>query len=275
VFAGPCAVETRTQLLDTAHAVAGYGAVGCAPARSSRGTLPYSFQGTRWAGLELLADAREQTGRPVLTEVVDPRHVERVAEVADALQIGARNMQNFALLSEVGRAGRPLVLKRGFGVTVDELLCASEYILAEGNDQVILCERGIRTFEQSTRFTLDLPAVALLKHRTHLPIMVDPSHAVGIRALIEPVTLAAAAVGADALLIDVHICPSEALCDPDQALTPNARASPRGNRWPTSSSPLYEVAVLFRHGRRVSPRWLGPPKCTNVARERRCRHDSL
>ena len=221
VFAGPCAVESRGQLLDTADAVTGYGAAGLRGGAFKPRTAPYSFQGTKWAGLELLAEARARTGLPVLTEVVHPGHVARVYEVADAFQIGARNMQNFALLSEVGRTGLPVVLKRGFGATVDELLAASEYILAEGNDQVVLCERGIRTFERATRFTLDLPVVALLKQRTHLPVMVDPSHAVGIRTLIEPVALAAAAVGADALLIDVHVRPEEALCDADQALPPN------------------------------------------------------
>jgi 3-deoxy-7-phosphoheptulonate synthase len=221
VFAGPCAVENREQLLDTAEAVREHGAVGLRGGAFKPRTSPYSFQGTRWAGLDLLAEARTRTGLPILTEVVEPGHVERVAEVADGLQIGARNMQNFALLTEVGRTRRPVVLKRGFGATVEELLGAAEYILAEGNDQVVLCERGIRTFEPATRFTLDLSAVALLKQRTHLPVMVDPSHAVGIRELIGPVTLAAAAVGADALLIDVHVRPEEALCDGKQALRPD------------------------------------------------------
>jgi 3-deoxy-7-phosphoheptulonate synthase len=220
VFAGPCAVETRDQLLATAKVAADGGAVGLRGGAFKPRTSPYSFQGLRWAGLELLSEARAVTGLPVLTEVLDPRQVERFASVVDGFQIGTRNMQNFALLSEVGATGMPVVLKRGFGCTIDEMLAAAEYILSEGNDQLILCERGIRTFDHATRFTLDLSAVALLKQRSHLPVMVDPSHAVGIPALVEPMTLGAAAVGADALLIDVHIQPDEALCDGKQALRP-------------------------------------------------------
>ncbi|MGL5859162.1 MAG: 3-deoxy-7-phosphoheptulonate synthase, partial [Angustibacter sp.] len=178
-------------------------------------------QGLKWDGLDLLAQARERTGLPILTEVLDPRHVERVAAVADGLQIGARNMQNFELLTEAGRSGLPVVLKRGFGCTVDEVLAAAEYVLVQGNDQVILCERGIRTFEHATRFTLDISAVALMKQRSHLPVMVDPSHSVGIPSLVEPVSLAAVAAGADALLIDVHVAPEQALCDGKQALLPD------------------------------------------------------
>ncbi|MFN2496581.1 MAG: 3-deoxy-7-phosphoheptulonate synthase, partial [Pseudonocardiaceae bacterium] len=220
VFAGPCAVENREQMLATATSVAQHGAVGLRGGAFKPRTSPYSFQGLKWAGLELLAEARAHTGLPVVTEVVEPGHVERVAAVSDALQIGARNTQNFSLLTAAGRSGMPIVLKRGFGVTVDELLTASEYILAEGNEKVVLCERGIRTFETATRFTLDLSAVALLKQRTHLPVMVDPSHAAGIPALVEPLTLGAVAVGADALLIDVHVLPEQALCDGKQALRP-------------------------------------------------------
>ncbi|PPK65670.1 3-deoxy-7-phosphoheptulonate synthase [Actinokineospora auranticolor] len=221
VFAGPCAVENRQQLLDCADVAEHYGAVGLRGGAFKPRTSPYSFQGLKWAGLELLAEARAHTGLPILTEVLDPRHVERVAATADGLQIGARNMQNFELLSEAGKSGRPVVLKRGFGCTVDETLAAAEYILAQGNDQVILCERGIRTFEHATRFTLDISAVALMKQRSHLPVMVDPSHSVGIPALVEPVSLAAAAAGADALLIDVHVAPEQALCDGKQALLPD------------------------------------------------------
>jgi 3-deoxy-7-phosphoheptulonate synthase len=221
VFAGPCAVENREQMLGTAVAAAGAGAVGLRGGAFKPRTSPYSFQGLKWAGLDLLAKARSATGLPILTEIVDPRHVKRFAEVVDGFQIGARNMQNFALLSEVGAAGLPVVLKRGFGCTIDELLAASEYILAQGNDQLVLCERGIRTFDQSTRFTLDLSAVALLKQRSHLPVMVDPSHAVGQRSLVEPMALGAAAVGADALLIDIHVAPDLSLCDRDQALAPD------------------------------------------------------
>lgn len=221
VFAGPCAVENREQLLSTAKIAADGGAVGLRGGAFKPRTSPYSFQGLRWAGLELLIEARALTGLPILTEVLDPRHVERFAETVDGFQIGTRNMQNFALLSEVGATGMPVVLKRGFGCTIDEFLAAAEYVLSTGNDQLILCERGIRTFDNATRFTLDLSAVALLKQRSHLPVMVDPSHAVGIPALVEPMTLGAAAVGADALLIDVHVRPDEALCDGKQALRPD------------------------------------------------------
>jgi 3-deoxy-7-phosphoheptulonate synthase len=221
VFAGPCAVETREQLLATASVAGEAGAVGLRGGAFKPRTSPYSFQGLQWAGLDLLVEARAVTGLPILTEVVDPRHVDRFAEAVDGFQIGTRNMQNFALLSAVGATGKPVVLKRGFGCTIDEALAAGEYILAEGNDQLILCERGIRTFDHATRFTLDLSAVALIKQRSHLPVMVDPSHAVGIPSLVEPMTLAAAAVGADALLIDIHVRPDEALCDGKQALRPS------------------------------------------------------
>lgn len=220
VVAGPCAVESREQVLATATAVAQYGAVALRGGAFKPRTSPYSFQGLCWEGLDLLAEARSLTGLPVVTEVVEPGHVERVGAVADALQIGARNMQNFSLLREVGRSGMPVILKRGFGTTVDELLSASEYVLTQGNDQIVLCERGIRTFEPSQRFTLDLGSVALIKQRTYLPVMVDPSHALGIRELVEPLALGAAAVGADALLIDVHTEPRTALCDGAQALLP-------------------------------------------------------
>lgn len=220
VFAGPCAVESRQQMLATAAVAEQYGAVGLRGGAFKPRTSPYSFQGLEWAGLELLAEARSSTGLPILTEVVNPSHVGRVAAVADGLQVGARNMQNFELLREVGGAGKPVVLKRGFGCTVDETLAAAEYILSQGNDQVVLCERGIRTFEHATRFTVDISAVALMKQRSHLPVMVDPSHSVGIPSLVEPVSLAAIAAGADALLIDVHVAPEEALCDGKQALLP-------------------------------------------------------
>jgi 3-deoxy-7-phosphoheptulonate synthase len=220
VFAGPCAVEDKEQLLATAAVVAEGGAVGLRGGAFKPRTSPYSFQGLGWAGLDLLAEARAETGLPILTEVVDPRHVERFIGVADGFQIGTRNMQNFTLLREVGRSGLPVVLKRGFGCTVAELLAAAEYVLAEGNDRLVLCERGIRTFDQATRFTLDLSAVALLKQRSHLPVMVDPSHGTGIPSLVEPMALGAVAVGADALLIDVHVRPDAALCDGKQALPP-------------------------------------------------------
>jgi 3-deoxy-7-phosphoheptulonate synthase len=220
VFAGPCAVESREQVDEIAAAVARYGAVGLRGGAFKPRTSPYSFQGLRWAGLDMLAETRRAVGLPVVTEVVDVRHVERIAKVADALQVGARNMQNFELLKEVGLVGVPVVLKRGFGATVEEFLAAAEYVLAAGNDQVVLCERGIRTFEPATRFTLDISAVALLKQLTHLPVMVDPSHSTGIPSLVEPVALAAVAAGADALLIDVHTRPEQALCDGNQAILP-------------------------------------------------------
>jgi 3-deoxy-7-phosphoheptulonate synthase len=220
VIAGPCAVETPEHMLDTAAVVAEHGAVGLRGGVFKPRTSPHSFQGLKWDGLNLLVEARERTGLPFVTEVVEPEHVKRLAEVVDGFQIGARNMQNFALLTAVAQSGLPVVLKRGFGCTVEETLAASEYLLLEGNDQVMLCERGIRTFEPSARFTLDLTAVALWKQRTHLPVMVDPSHSGGRPELVEPLSLAAIAAGADALLIDVHVQPEQAWCDGNQALRP-------------------------------------------------------
>jgi 3-deoxy-7-phosphoheptulonate synthase len=220
VIAGPCAVETPEQMLATAAAVAEHGAVGLRGGVFKPRTSPHSFQGLQWHGLDLLVQARERTGLPFITEVVEPEHVKRLAEVVDGFQIGARNMQNFALLTAVGQSGVPVVLKRGFGCTVDEALAAVEYLLLEGNDQVVLCERGIRTFEPSARFTLDLSAVALWKQHTHLPVMVDPSHSGGRPELVAPLSLAGVAAGADALLIDVHVQPEKALCDGNQALRP-------------------------------------------------------
>jgi 3-deoxy-7-phosphoheptulonate synthase len=220
VIAGPCAVETPEQLMATAAVVAEHGAVGLRGGVFKPRTSPHSFQGLKWNGLDLLVAARERTGLPFITEVVEPEHVKRLAEVVDGFQIGARNMQNFALLTAVGQSGVPVVLKRGFGCTVEETLAAGEYLLLEGNDQVVLCERGIRTFEPSARFTLDLSAVALWKQRTHLPVMVDPSHSGGRPELVEPLALAGIAAGADALLIDVHVQPEQALCDGNQALRP-------------------------------------------------------
>jgi 3-deoxy-7-phosphoheptulonate synthase len=220
VIAGPCAVETPEQTMATAAAVAAHGAVGLRGGVFKPRTSPHSFQGLQWDGLDLLAEAREQTGLLVVTEVIDPEHVKRLSSVVDALQIGARNMQNFALLTAAGQSGLPVVLKRGFGCTVEETVAAAEYLLLEGNDQVVLCERGIRTFEPSARFTLDLTAVALWKQRTHLPVIVDPSHSGGHPELVEPLSLAAIAVGADALIVDVHIQPEQALCDGAQAIRP-------------------------------------------------------
>lgn len=181
-------------------------------------TSPYAFQGLGVEGLELLAEARQQTGLPIVTELMDVRDLESVLAVADLIQVGARNMQNYGLLTELGRAGRPVLLKRGLSATLEELVMAAEYIMKEGNQQVILCERGIRTFETAYRFTLDLAAIPVLKEMTHLPVVVDPSHAAGRRALVQPLSLAAAAVGADGLIVEVHPEPEEAICDGPQAL---------------------------------------------------------
>jgi 3-deoxy-7-phosphoheptulonate synthase len=217
-IAGPCAVESRDMLLETALAVRDAGAQLLRGGAYKPRTSPYSFQGMRSEGLALLGEAKTLTGLPIVTEVTDVRDVDLILGVADVLQIGARNMQNFALLTEVGRAGAPVLLKRGPSATLDELLMAAEYILKEGNTQVILCERGIRTFETSYRFTLDLGAVPALKERTELPVIVDPSHAAGRRSLVEPLSLAAAAAGADGMIVEVHPRPEEAVCDGPQAL---------------------------------------------------------
>src|SRR5206468_2492117 len=199
-------------------------AVNAAGAQLLRGgaykprTSPYSFQGLGEGGLRLLAEAREVTGMPVVTELMDVRDLEPILEVADVIQIGARNMQNYTLLAEIGRAGRPVVLKRGLSATLEELLMAAEYVLKEGNENVILCERGIRTFETAYRFTLDLMAVPALRELTHLPVIVDPSHAAGRRDWVKPMSLAAAAAGADGVLVEVHNEPEEAICDGPQAV---------------------------------------------------------
>jgi 3-deoxy-7-phosphoheptulonate synthase len=220
VIAGPCAVEDRDTLLAIAAAVKAGGARMLRGGAFKPRTSPYAFQGLGRAGLELLAEAREATGLPVVTEVLDTRDVELVAEFADMLQIGSRSMHNFALLHEVGRTRVPVLLKRGMSATLDELLTAAEYVLAGGNENVVLCERGIRTFERNSRNTLDLTAVPLLKERTHLPVIVDPSHAGGRRSLVRPLTLAAVAAGADGVLVDVHVRPESALCDGLQAIEP-------------------------------------------------------
>jgi 3-deoxy-7-phosphoheptulonate synthase len=181
-------------------------------------TSPYAFQGLGTEGLRLLAEAKEQTGLPIVTELMDARDLEPVLEVADVIQIGARNMQNYALLSEVGRSTTPVLIKRGLSSTLEELLMAAEYVLKEGNPNVLLCERGIRTFETAYRFTLDLTAVPVLKELSHLPVVVDPSHAAGRRSLVEPLSLAAAAAGADGIIVEVHPEPDEAICDGPQQL---------------------------------------------------------
>jgi 3-deoxy-7-phosphoheptulonate synthase len=218
IIAGPCAVESREQLLETAVAVAEAGGTLLRGGAYKPRTSPYAFQGLGAEGLALLAEAKAQTGLPVVTEVMDPREIDNVLSVADVLQVGSRNMQNYPLLIEAGRSGRPVLLKRGLSSTIDELLSSAEYVLKEGNESVILCERGIRTFETAYRFTLDLAAVPALKERTALPVIVDPSHAAGRRELVAPLSLAAAAAGADGLLVEVHPRPEEAICDGPQAL---------------------------------------------------------
>ncbi|MBK7874431.1 MAG: bifunctional 3-deoxy-7-phosphoheptulonate synthase/chorismate mutase [Planctomycetes bacterium] len=219
VIAGPCAVENRAQMLDAAAMAKAGGASMLRGGAFKPRTSPYAFQGLGFAGLELLVEAGHAYELPVVTEVLRPEDVEKVAETADMLQIGARNMQNFSLLREVGRARRPVLLKRGMSATIEELLLAAEYVMAGGNNRVVLCERGIRTFETATRNTLDISAIPVLRARTHLPVIVDPSHAAGVRDLVVPLALAAAAVGADGVIIEAHPRPGEALCDKDQALT--------------------------------------------------------
>src|SRR5437764_8632172 len=216
LIAGPCTVETRDQVLDTARAVKEAGASMFRGGAYKPRTSPYTFQGLGQEGLRLLAEAKEETGLPVVTECMDARDLEAVLDVADVVQLGARNMQNYPLLTEVGRAGRPVLLKRGLSATLEELLMAAEYILKEGNEAVMLCERGIRTFETAHRFTLDLMAVPALKELTHLPVIVDPSHAAGKRDFVEPLSLAAAAAGADGIIVEVHPEPDGAVCDGPQ-----------------------------------------------------------
>jgi 3-deoxy-7-phosphoheptulonate synthase len=220
VMAGPCSVESREQLLETAHAVKEAGAQVLRGGAFKPRTSPYSFQGLGEEGLKILAEARQQTGLLIVTEVMDPQLVPLVMTYSDILQIGARNMQNYALLHAVGEAQRPVLLKRGMMSTVEEMLMAAEYILSHGNNRVILCERGIRTFETYTRNTLDINAVPLLKQLSHLPVMVDPSHGTGKWELVAPVARAAVAAGADGLIIEVHPHPELALSDGAQSLKP-------------------------------------------------------
>jgi len=219
IIAGPCSVEGRDMLFQTARSVRAAGAGmlrgGAFKPRSS----PYAFQGLGLAALQMLAEVRAETGLPIVTEVMDTRQVELVGEYADMLQIGARNMQNFSLLSEVGRIQRPVLLKRGLSATIKELLMAAEYIMAQGNRDVILCERGIRTYETATRNTLDIGAIPVLKRETHLPVLVDPSHAGGRADLVAPLAFAAIAAGADGLIVEVHPNPEQALSDGDQSLS--------------------------------------------------------
>ena len=220
VIAGPCTVESREQVLATARAVRAAGARVLRGGAFKPRTGPHSFQGLGYEGLEYLAEAGREVGLPIVTEVMRIDQIERVAAVADCLQIGARNMQNFDLLKEVGRIGKPVLLKRGISATLEEFLAAAEYVVAEGNDQVILCERGIRTFERALRNTLDLGVVPYLRQVTHLPVIVDPSHALGRRDLVIPMSKAAAVVGAAGIMVEVHPDPAHALCDGPQSLDP-------------------------------------------------------
>jgi 3-deoxy-7-phosphoheptulonate synthase len=219
VMAGPCSVESREQLFAAAEAVASAGGDVLRGGAFKPRTSPYSFQGLGAEALRYLAEARERTGLPVVTEVMEPADAPLVARHADILQIGARNMQNFPLLTAAGRAGKPVLLKRGLSATIEEWLMSAEYILSSGNRDVILCERGIRTFETATRNTFDLTAVPLLHHLTHLPVIADPSHATGKRWLVRPMALAAVAAGADGIMVEVHPNPDEALSDGEQSLT--------------------------------------------------------
>jgi 3-deoxy-7-phosphoheptulonate synthase len=220
VMAGPCSVESRSQILEVAHIVKEAGATALRGGAFKPRTSPYSFQGLKENGLQLLAEARAQTGLAVVTEVMAPDQVEMVAQYADVLQVGARNMQNYPLLEKAGESGLPILLKRGPSATMEEFLLAAEYILKTGNQQVMLCERGIRTFEDHTRFTLPLASVPYLHQTTHLPVVVDPSHGTGKASLVATMARAAVAAGADGLMIEIHPDPEKALSDGFQALTP-------------------------------------------------------
>ncbi len=223
IIAGPCSIESREQVCGIAESVKAAGAAILRGGAFNPRTSPYAFQGLRAHGLELLLEAKKQTGLPIVTEVMDLSQLNLFDDV-DMIQVGARNMQNFELLKELGRMDKPILLKRGLSSTIQELLMSAEYIMSEGNEKVVLCERGIRTFETATRNTLDLSAIPLLKEHTHLPIIVDPSHATGLSRLVRPMSVAAIAAGADGLMIEVHNDPPHALCDGVQSLTPAAFA---------------------------------------------------
>ena len=219
VVAGPCSVENEDQIIETAEAVKKSGATMLRGGAFKPRTSPYAFQGLHADGIELLLKAKKATGLPIVTEIMSVEHIDLFADV-DVIQVGARNMQNFELLKQLGKSNRPILLKRGLANTMEELLMSAEYILAGGNTNVMLCERGIRTFETYTRNTLDIAAVPLLKQKSHLPIVVDPSHAAGLTSLVEPLSMASVVAGADALIIEVHNCPAKALSDGGQSLTP-------------------------------------------------------
>ena len=237
VIAGPCSVESEEQMLETARRVRDSGATVLRGGAFKPRTSPYAFQGMGVEGLKLLRKAGDAYGMPIITEVLDPDDIAVVAEYSDILQIGARNCQNFSLLKKLGRVNRPVLLKRGMMTTIGEFLMSAEYILSEGNMNVILCERGIRTFETETRNTLDISAIPLLKQKTHLPVIVDPSHAAGTWKIIEPLSLAAIAAGADGLMIEVHTDPARALCDGNQSLKPE--------RFDTLMKKLKPVSVIL------------------------------
>ena len=222
-MAGPCSVESEEQVMEIARAVKAAGATMLRGGAFKPRTSPYDFQGLKADGIELLLKAKKETGLPIVTEIMNANHLSLFEEV-DVIQVGARNMQNFELLKELGRTNKPILLKRGLANTLKELLMSAEYIMAGGNENVILCERGIRTFETYTRNTLDISAVPMLRELTHLPIIIDPSHATGVARLVKPMALAAAAAGADGLMIEVHNDPAHALCDGPQSLTPSAFA---------------------------------------------------
>ncbi len=245
LIAGPCSVETEEQICGVAEAVKRAGATMLRGGAFKPRTSPYSFQGLRAHGLELLLEARKRTGLPVVTEIMDLSQLDLFADV-DVIQVGARNMQNFELLKQLGHSGKPVLLKRGLANTLEELLMSAEYVMAGGNPDVILCERGIRTFETAARNTLDLSAVPLLKKMSHLPVVVDPSHATGIAALVKPMALAAAAAGADGLMIEVHNDPPHALSDGAQSLTPEAFADTAA-----AIRAVRAVACRYDHGRAV------------------------
>ncbi len=219
LIAGPCSVESEEQVLEIAQKVKASGATFLRGGAFKPRTSPYSFRGRRGTGIEILLKAKQITGLPIVTEIMDMSQIELFEDV-DVIQVGARNMQNFEMLKELGHIDKPILLKRGLSSTMEELLMSAEYIMAGGNENVILCERGIRTFETATRNTLDLSIVPLLKEKTHLPVIVDPSHATGIRELVLPMAMAATAAGADGLMIEVHNDPEHALCDGPQSLTP-------------------------------------------------------
>ena len=220
VIAGPCSVESEAQVKETAEAVKKSGAKLLRGGAFKPRTSPYSFQGLELRGIEILKAAREETGLPIVTEIMSPYMVEEFEKDVDIIQVGARNMQNFDLLKELGKCSKPILLKRGLSSTIEEWLMSAEYILAGGNQNVILCERGIRTFETYTRNTLDLSAIPAVKKLSHLPVIVDPSHSAGMSWMVEPLSMAAMAVGADGLIVEVHNCPEKALCDGAQSLNP-------------------------------------------------------